>query len=312
MENKILLIYWPIGPTFKNRILYNLSTFDSYKFFDVLILTDDAPYFKDLNHSNVIIKDINEYIALYPEFHNFEFLPKEKYNSGLYRKEIEHLLFTEGKKLPLNIQRFGLLYENIGNYDAVSILDCDMIPVFTDEEFADFQNYVKNVMPVNSISTNKSYYTFDNERNLELLKKYSIDLNKQITIDYPIQGFDGLFKLYKFESSTKIKEFFDTWNYILLDSYKNNTGLIGGSWNVLIEEILALVYKLLNIRANIESEHYIGVGGIKSFNFPEDRYWDDWTHYGFDISSISQEEYIKTNYDKLKEYYSRQNLKFPY
>jgi hypothetical protein len=309
--SNILLTYWPIGPTFKDRVKSNLKMFDSYKFFDVLILTDDPEYFSDINYPNVNIIDLNYYRNIHPEFNEFVHIPEEKKDSSLYKQQFYDLISLR-KRFSINVQRFSLLYENIDKYDAISILDCDMVPVYTEQEFTDFQHYVKNIMPVNSISTNRSYYTWNTEQNLLLLDRYSKELNKNIDINYPIEGCDGLFKLYKFENSDKIKEFFNTWNYILLDSFKNQIHLVGGSWNILIEEVLAIVYKLLNIRMNIENEHYIGVGGIKSYNFPEDRYWDDWSHQGFNIDCESKEEYIEINYDKLKSYYETQGLKFPY
>jgi hypothetical protein len=310
--NNTLLIYYPIGPTFRDRVKSNLQMFDSYKFFDILILTDDIEYFSDLNYPNVKTIDINYYRNLYPEFNNYEYIPEEKKDSGKYREQF-HDLMRQGKRFSINLQRFSLLYENIDKYKFISILDCDMIPVYTEEEFNNFQHYLNEIMPVNSISTNRAYYTWNTERNLLLLDKYNKELNKNNTsFEYPIEGCDALFKIYKFENSDKVKEFFDTWNYILLDSFKTNNHLIAGSWNILVEEVLAIVYKLLNIRLNTESVHYIGVGGIKSYNFPEDRYWDDWTHRGFDVSSTSKEDFIAKNYEKLKDYYNNQGLKFTY
>jgi hypothetical protein len=286
--------------------------FDSYKFFDILILTDDVEYFNDLNYSNVKTLDLNFYKNIYPEFNDYECIPEEKKDSGKYREQFYDLI-GQGKRFSINLQRFSLLYENIDKYKFISILDCDMIPVYTEEDFNNFQHYLNNIMPVNSVSTNRAYYVWNTERNLLLLDKYNKELNKNHNkFDYPIEGCDALFKLYKFESSEKVKEFFDTWNYILLDSFKTNNHLISGSWNILVEEILAIVYKLLNIKFNEGDIHYRGVGGIKSYNFPEDRYWDDWTHQGFDVSIKSKEEFINKNYEKLKNYYNNQGLKFIY
>jgi hypothetical protein len=191
-------------------------------------------------------------------------------------------------------------------------MDCDMIPIYTEEEFNNFQHYVKNIMPVNSLSTNRAYYTWNTENYLLLLDKYNKILNKNIEVSYPIEGCDGLFKLYKFENSNKIKEFFEVWNYVLLDSFKTNNDLISGTWNIMIEEILGIVYKLVSIKVNGGDLHYNSVNGIRSFNFPEDRYWDDWTHQNFDTLVNSKEEFIEKNYEKLKNYYNNQGLRFIY
>lgn len=310
--NDILLIYCVIGPTFKDRIISNLKTFESYKFFDVLILTDDVEYFKDLKYSNVKLMDLNYYRKFYPEFDQYECFPEEKRDDSIYRNQLFELSHIQNKKYSINIQRFGLLYENINKYQFISILDCDIIPVYTEDEFINFKNYLKNVMPFNSISTNKAYYTWNTEEHLSLLKRYSEELNKKIDINYPIDGCDGLFKIYKFESVEQTKEFFNTWNYVLLDSLKTKNVLYAGSWNILSEIVLGMTYKLLNIKVNGGTEHYIGVGGFRSFNFPEDRYWDDWTNQGFDKNVKNKSEFVKVNFEKLKKYYEGQNLKFNY
>lgn len=307
----ILLIYWPIGPTFKERVKSNLRSFDAYKFFDILLLTDDEEYFNDLQYPNVKIMDLNYYRSLYPEFNEFEKLPEEKRDSGLYKNQFNQLL-DQGKRFSINLQRFALLYENIDKYKYISILDCDMIPIHDETDFDEFKNYLDNTMPVNSISTNRAYYTWDTPENLQILSKYSKELSKDINISYPIEGCDGLFKIYKFENYSTLQEFFNVWNYILFDSFKASNHLISGGWNILIEEILAIVYKLLNIRVNSEPMHYHGVNKIKSFNFPEDRYCEDWTHQDFDVSAINKEDFIDRNYDKLKSYYEHQGLKFAY
>lgn len=309
--NKILLAHWPIGPTFKDRVKYNLQVFDSYKFFDVLILTDDPEYFDDINYPNVKILDLNYCRDLHPQFNEFEFFPEEKRDCSTYKNQLNNLIMG-GKKFSANIQRFSLLYKDIKKYKFISILDCDMVPTHTEEQFKIFENYIENIMPNNSMSTNRAYYTWNNESNLSILEKYSKELNKEIKIEYPIEGCDSLFKFYKFENPEKIEEFFYVWNYILLDAFKTRNHLLSGSWNILPEEILAITYKLLDIKVNSGQDHYINMGGMKSYNFPEDRYWDDWTHNGFNVSVDTKLEFIEKNYDKLKTYYTDQGLKFIY
>ena len=169
----------------------NLQMFDSYKFFDVLILTDDEEYFNDLNYPNVKIMDLNHYRNLYPEFNKYEHVPEEKKDNEVYKKQF-HELMSQGKRFSINLQRFSLLYENIHKYKFISILDCDMIPVYTEEEFDNFQHYLNDVMPVNSVSTNRAYYTRNTEKNLLILDKYNKELNKgNSDFEYPIEGCDA-------------------------------------------------------------------------------------------------------------------------
>ena len=196
--------------------------------------------------------------------------------------------------------------------DIGLILDCDMIPTHTEEDFAIMLNYLKNILPNNSMATNRAYYFWNTEQNLKLLNRYKIELNKDVKIEYPIEGCDSLFKIFKFENPSKIREFFDVWNHLVLETYTGKNHLKSGSWNILPEEILALVYKLIGFTVQHWDVDYASLGKLIPRNFPEDRYWDDWTHQEFDTTCETREEFIKVNYDKLKSYYKIQDLKFPY
>ena len=74
--NKILLVQFTIGPTYKARLLANLQNYPSYDRFDVFIMTDDVDYFTPVsNRSNITVKDINEIRKDYPWSLELEKIP---------------------------------------------------------------------------------------------------------------------------------------------------------------------------------------------------------------------------------------------
>jgi hypothetical protein len=307
--NKILLGYLCTGPTFKQRIIENIKKFPSYKYFDVLILTDDPEYFNEIeSYSNIIIKDLNKYREQYPEFLPFEVLPTEKQDETKYKQEI----CSNGVKYPLHLQRFILKYENIDKYKFITLADCDMSPIHNDFDFEQMMNYLENDISFNSISSNRCYYEYKELNIIDFTKLMADELNKDIDLSYPLNSFDGPLKIYKFESKEKIDEFFNTWNYILYNILTKHDTLIKGSWNMLSEEILAVIYRLTNIKVNSRDIDYDSLKLIRSFTYPEDRFWNDVSCRGMNTDVNTKNEFIEKNYNELKHFYIDHDQQFPY
>lgn len=84
-KNKILITQFIVGPTYKDRIKYNLNKYrESYKFFDVVILTDDVEYFADTSYDNVFFVDIDTLRASSPG--------ASKMRSSHRKREVNHYM----------------------------------------------------------------------------------------------------------------------------------------------------------------------------------------------------------------------------
>lgn len=319
--NKILLCYTAIGPTYKSRIVNNIFTYDGYKYFDVLILTDDPTYpefdkFKEC--SNIFIEDLKPHRDAYPEFYNYEVLPNEKISEEIYNDETIEL--TQSRHyFPLHLQRFALNYKNINEYPYIIMSDIDMIPFFNDNSFGEMLNYFDNEMPNNSVSSNRCYQEWQHKMGVDaFLEKWAIRKGKNINYNTPVDCFDNPIKALKFESTDKTKQFFQLWNECLLDAYSDpRIDVIPCSWGAASETLLAILYKLEGIKVNTDSKSYGSLYGFKSHTYPEDRYWSfNVNNAGVIISPDknikTKDDYVKNHYDKLKKFYEGYGQEFKY
>lgn len=315
--NNTLLIYWAFGPSHKDRMISSIKNFTALKYFDILILSDNDEYFK-IDYPNVVVRDIKKYMNLYPEMNEYEVLPKETVDYSGYVRDLVDIRNSQ-IRFPCNLQRYGLLYENINNYQNVIICDCDMLPTHDEEQIKKFEDFFKNEVEVDTVCSTMALYEWNNDETLELLKKYATELNKNIVNEYPIIGFDSLFKIFKFSGPEKIKEFFEVWNYIVIDTYKNQNHLLQGSWNILPEVILGVVYKLIGLKVCTDSKYYNHLSEFRNFTYPEDRYWDNITGNANFVFCETIKEAIEKNYEGYLNFYQNthhdrrfQNDKFPY
>ena len=115
--NNILLVQYSVGPTYKDRLIYNLKTYPGYNYYDVFILTNDVEYFQSVSHmKNVFLQDIDEIRKDYPWSIELEPVPKEKTDQTKYAKEIWGS--NPVIKFPTLLERFVFLWEKVANYDG--------------------------------------------------------------------------------------------------------------------------------------------------------------------------------------------------
>lgn len=312
--NKFLISHIPIGPTYKDRVVHNIKKYEAYKYFDVLITTDDPEYpgFDDIKHlPNVFIDDLSVHRDKYPEFYEVERIPAEKRSEEIYKDQFKENR-AKGYRYPLNIQRFVLLYENIGNYDCIIMADCDTVPLHTEEQYKIFEHYV-NVMAANSVSSNRAHYVWSQEEVVEFTKLMNIELNKDCNYIDIIQGFDNPLKILKLKSKEKIQSFFNTWNHCCrrLHFHNKHSMILGGSWGEYSEILYAIVYTLENIKVNLTAHDYISLNQFYTYTHLEDRFWDNVIHHkNIDITQNTKENFIKKNMETLIEFYRSTGQEF--
>lgn len=306
--NRFLLSYIPIGPTYKDRVIYNIKKYEAYKYFDVLITTDDPEYpkFDEIRHlSNVFIDDLNVHRNKYPEFYEIEKLPTEKRSEAIYKDQFNHNR-AQGFRYPLNIQRFVLLYERISKYDAIIMADCDTVPKHSKQQYDSFEMYVNQMKP-NTVSSNRAHYIWPQDEVIQFTKLMSLELNKEYDQIKNIQSFDNPLKVLKFESKEKIQSFFDTWNYCCRKLFfdRKDSMILGGSWGVYSEILYAITYTLENIELNLTHHDYISLGEFYTYTYLEDRFWDHVIHEELDISQDTKQAFIQKNIEKIRELYNK-------
>ena len=327
--NRILIVQFALGPTHKARLLHNLKTCTSYKYFDVFVMTDDIDYFSSvLLMPNLTIKDLDELRKDYPWSIELEKIPPTINDEAEYAK-----YFIENNvKIPTLLRRFVFLWENVTNYLGFIFMDCDVLPVVNDEWYQKLENYFYN--PIishpypeftdsleNKIITTPAGGPYDQE-NCKYLHDFAINFNNDYKItDKEIINYftvtDGNFRTLRFPNKEMIKPFFELLNNIIYDilTLKKEEYFIiqtHSMWNLQSEQILSMIFNLLDVKCFPWTEDF-GFSRNESFNinsYPEDRFWN----WGMNMepSMIGKQDFINKNYNKLKKYYEDHFIEFPY
>lgn len=295
MNNQVLLSHVAIGPTFRDRLLFNiLNNLDSYLLFDNLILTDIKEDFEQLKHyPNIKIEYINDAKKDYPWSIEYEPLPIKTSSEEEYAK----FIINNNYKLPSGTHRFGLEYLE---YKAVFFLNCDVICTFTPESYSEFISYLDKLDKDTVIGKNHFFHEgYSNEFDF-ISQKYDIPYNNTL-----LQSNDGNLFGYIFLDKNKQQEFVNLYNkitYSTLIENKDKLWKIGqhGIWGLNNEVIQSFIHNFLDIEVlpinSIMNEYF------KIYTYPEDRFWS-WAHGGFKCNLLSKKLFVKENKELLKEFY---------
>jgi len=307
--DKILIVQFALGPTHKARLLYNLKTCSSYRYFDVFIMTDDVDYFSSVSFMpNLIIKNLDELRKNYPWSIELEKIPPLIDNEAEYAE----YFIKNNVKIPTLLRRFVFLWENVTNYLGFIFMDCDVLPVINDEYYQKLENYFYKPITShpypnftesleNKIISTPAGGSYD-ETNCKFLKTCATYINNEYKLtDKEIINYftvtDGNFRTLRFPDKEMIKPFFELLNNIIYDILvlkKEEYFFLGthSMWNLQSEQILSIIFNLLDVKCFPWTEEF-GFSRTKSFeinSYPEDRFWND----------------------KLKKYYEDHFIEFPY
>lgn len=319
--NNFLLVWTAVGPTFRDRMVQNITQFKQCEKYDILILTDlPQDYRLDpiRNFPNVIIEDLYKHRNMFPEFIVHEVLPAPTESEVDYKNEIINQLTVQQKCYPIHIHRFALNYEHLDKYSHVIMCDCDTIPVHSDEQYELAYNYLINDMPIDSVSSYTGIQHWDKPVIMEFCDDVMRELN--IPTNYhsnPLLAFDNPFKVFKFSSVEKARELFRMWNYCLLKLYNGDASTRGhvlpGSWQNTPEPLHAVLFKIGNIKVNTHQPSSDLLRIFKTFTYPEDRWWNGPIGgYHFDFMVDTKKEFIEKNYELLRKFYTEWHQTFTY
>lgn len=307
MQNKLLIVYTTIGPTFRERSVINIvDNLNSYSFFDILLLTDyvNDPIYDQIKHlDNVIIKDIDGMRKEYAWSIEHERLPVKTLSDEEYATH----LVVNNMALPSPLWRFALLLENIEQYDCVLFCNCDIVFTGGQEEFQLLSNAVKNITETTVfghggyIITDQFKNEFDwlcNRSNFERKKEY-------------LWCSDGNLFCYCFKNKDDIKIFFDTMNTIIYNvmvDAVSETFFLGrhGMWLLNNEPIQSIAYAVTDIKIGADACLHELYRMVTLMRYPEDRFWNwcAWLPEQEMVSTLKgKKHFIETNYELLKKYY---------
>lgn len=322
MNNKILITQFIVGPTYKDRVKHNLRTYvDSYKYFDVIILTDDVSYFDDIDMPNVAFSDVNELRQWQSWSAQYETLPIEKRDETAYAREF---IYTAAK-IPTLMRRFVFNLPHIEEYCGYVFMDADVIPVATEDTYRVLENFfckatnhpeyggnIKDKICV--IPGIEQSYDVDSQA---FLYEYAVQINAKYKVtDNVSKNFiltDGNFRCIRFGDKSQIHRFYELLNNVILDIYRGEYSVLSSGiiWNLHSEYILAIVFNLLGA---VGFPMTVGTGlhpqsCFRIDSYPEDRFWH--SGLGYQITD-TKEEFVKINYNMLKEFYDNRGQHWPY
>lgn len=321
-KNKILITQFIVGPTYKDRIKYNLNKYrESYKFFDVVILTDDVEYFADTSYDNVFFVDIDTLRASSPWSIQNEKFPQEKRSESLYAREF----VMSAVKIPTLIRRFVFLLPGIEEYCGYIFMDADAIPIADEATYPVIENYFCHatthpeyggnisdricVIPGIEDGYDVTHHGFLLEYANRINDKYKI----RDVVNPSFMLTDGNFRTLRFGNKAQIIPFFELVNNTIMDIIRGEYSLLGIGiiWNMHSEYILAIAFNLMGA-VGYPMTAGTGIHPQSCFridSYPEDRFWH--SGIGFKMTD-TRDEFIRLNYDDLRTFYTNRGQEWIY
>jgi len=241
-NEKLAICYTCCGPTYRKSALDKLTNF----YFDhpnlyYFVLTDDRTYFKDLQRENLTINELKDFYSEYPEIEEYEFFLESTDEKDYGEK------FVKTKYLfPYATMRFHLLQAKEHGITNIALISTDSVinlERFTDETFK-----VKN-----KICGTAGWPSDLNDNKIESVKevvreKYNIEASDIVII------FDEAVRLYILESIDFLMKFFNIWNEVTTELYRNKKIILHrGSYVIHDEFILAVVHHIMGITGPFEN-----------------------------------------------------------
>lgn len=333
-SNKLLISHSVIGPTYKKRFLTNIENFPAYKYFDVLIMTDDVEYFSSISHmDNIFIEDIFDLRKDYPWSIEHEIFPKEKRDEVEYANELmDYVNITYKMQLPSFFHRFALNWKHSQEYKGFLFPCLDVHPIISDDEqFKKFESYFTSYneneritfLPCGEIDKDHLIYP--------RLKEFSDSLNETLNIN---------------PNPPNIFHHSDHNVFFLKIPNENDIPLLFKTLNNICKEVILKPQKYFHLNRHsmwrLHAEHIFAIAGnLLEFEFPpkpiplcfgsqpghhwkiccypEDRFWNFYypfvfgaTPYELIPSKKGQEDFIQNNFESLKAFYKLRFQPFPY
>lgn len=281
-KDDLIISYWAIGPSYRRELKENLSKqpLDN-DWFNIIILTDYPEDFVEFssNKNILAVLDIAEQRKKYDWSFTLEPLAPAGPDEATYSIEFNKLR-SENKKFSYSLHRFSLLWAAENGYSKIILLDSDVY--FRDLEHAtvNTQLWMDTFCKVN-FGTMKSdekiklipnrFIAVSNEVRkyndifADLLKDNFKDITIQAEIGDELFIGDGPVRLFNFEHSDELLQFFTVWNFVvqnlMSDTYfhlvmENN---LMGPYVINDELTLSLISKFLNIRTDYNPTHGLAI-----------------------------------------------------
>lgn len=238
-SKKIAICYACAGPTYRASALKKLECrvkADNIKYF---VLTDDKQYFNNILDQDIIVKELNEFYAEFPETEEYEFFIKtdsiEEYGNSFLKR---------GYVFPYSVMRFLIKMAHDEGITNIALLGTDTdfnFSVVTDELLSDSDKLYCAV---------SWWPPYENEiRLIKIIQDVIKDL-WNIEVPAPTMIYDEAARFYVFNSVAFTNTFFNMYHRLVVELFKRNflRTYCMGSYAYNEEIIMAVLYSALNIQ----------------------------------------------------------------
>jgi len=280
VKEKIAICYVPCGPTYRESAYKQIKDYyfdDDNLYF--CVLTDDKSYFDGLERKNLVVNELKDF---YAEFPNIE--KNEPFLESVSKEDYAIKFNTLGYLFPFSSYRFSVLQALKLGIKNVALLNTDTV---LDFNFLDDECYGSNNF-YNAVSEwTEPAITHKSELIVDWLKsKYDL------VVDDKIRILDAAARMYFADSNESLQKLFDMWHGAVEYLYEiNEMNRCRGHYGINDEYILAPIYNVLNL--NKKDYH-----GSRIFNVQHnpihERYW----RYGGDGTikeHTDYDEFLKIN-----------------
>jgi hypothetical protein len=272
-EEKISVCYTPCGPTFRKSVIEKLNNyyFDNDNIY-YCILTDKKDDFKNIKRKNLIVNELKDFYADYPELEENEYFLESESKEDYAQKCLNGYLF------PFSTMRFNLIQSKLVGVSNVSMICTDTSINFNDLNKLDFskKNILYNalsqwedkIQEYDNLSSQMFHCYLGVKEVVRILKeKYGLEIDNTFTV------FDEAARLYILEDLNKLDEFFIVWNGVIAELYKYKMiNYFKGSYVVHDEYILGLICNALKITHPKNINNHIRLFNV-NHNAKEERFW---------------------------------------
>jgi hypothetical protein len=262
-NEKLAICYTCSGPTYRKTVLDKLNNF----YFDnpnlyYFVITDDKNYFKDVVRQNFVVNELKDF-----QTNHSDKVKQHEYfiESNSIEDYVEKFIRYD-YKYPFSVNRFHLLQTQNFGIQNIAILgtDADITLSLINDSFLQNKNIIYNAVSAwfDTISENKNMRLIN-----DLLdSQYKISDNDEIMI------FDAAARLFIFNDTQKVNEFFNVWNDIVIKLCESDeiNNFIGSPF-INDELILAPIYKALSINPPSNRGDHCRLFEVKHNR--EERFW---------------------------------------
>ncbi len=302
--NDFYFIYYPIGPTYIKTMMVTFKYIP--KDTNVVVMTNTPELLNNVNVDfNLIILDIDTLVDDFSR--EYEPLIKETDDEKYIKKKLEYKIkFSYAKHryiipwlIKRNITKFALLESGcLINFDKKLT-----------NVYEHFKNNFKerNLLFGPVMNVNNKIWDFDVLK--PIFDAENIDFNIVKTIESPLTVFDGWLRGFWFNDIKLLEKYFNIWDNIVKQTYKNNLPYFDLDFRFIYDEhLIGIINETFKRQYDVLVDDIIIDGGriVKHIYHPENEYSSLhhplYHSFGLETANSRQEFFEKNKINLIKFY----------